>query len=54
MAIDRLENVGIRSLADLREVGVEATVDRICSQLGSAAWRNRRQALERLLQSGGR
>jgi predicted nucleic acid-binding protein len=36
MAIDRLEDAGIRSLADLRTVGVDETVNCICRRLGSA------------------
>lgn len=53
VVIDRLQSAGIRSMADLRAVGAEEAVDRICRQLGSAAWRNRQQALEHLLRSTG-
>ena len=51
-AIERLERAGIRSLGELRAVGASVAVERVCGQLGSTAWRNRRQALERLCSAG--
>jgi hypothetical protein len=45
--IDRLQSVGIHSLADLRAVGVDRAVDLVCHAVGSKAWRNRRAALHR-------
>lgn len=48
-SLDRLEAVGIDSIEALRDVGVEQAVERVCRRLGSAAWRNRRRALERLV-----
>ena len=47
--IRRLEAVGVLSLADLAQRGVDDVVVEICSQLGSPAWGNRRAALNRVL-----
>jgi hypothetical protein len=45
LVVQRLEQVGIDSLAKLREAGVEAASDAVCDMLGSVAWGNRRRAL---------
>lgn len=44
--LERLEQVGIDSLAKLRAIGVVAAVDEVCAMLGTPAWGNRRRALE--------
>lgn len=49
--ISRIEQAGISSLRQLRHAGVDAVLDRICSAQGHAAWRNRRRALLRALDS---
>jgi hypothetical protein len=48
--IARLEAAGIHSLQALRSIGIRAVVDAVCAGLGSAAWSNRRRALERALE----
>lgn len=47
--IDRIETVGVHSLRQLRDLGVDTVVDRICDGVGNLAWRNRRRALQRAL-----
>jgi hypothetical protein len=47
--IDRLEEVGFHSLAQMRMVGAAGVVDVVCCAIGSTAWRNRRRSLERAL-----
>lgn len=47
--IDRIECAGVNSLQQLRELGVEMVVDRICDGVGNLAWRNRQRALLRAL-----
>lgn len=49
--VQRLEQVGIDSLAKLRDAGVEAASEAVCSMLGSVAWGNRRRALMAALSS---
>ncbi|MBK9363655.1 MAG: TfoX/Sxy family DNA transformation protein [Rubrivivax sp.] len=48
--IARLEAAGIESLVQLRAIGAEAAVARVCRQLGTQAWRNRLGALQGALQ----
>ncbi|MEK8052863.1 hypothetical protein AACH10_21610 [Ideonella sp. DXS22W] len=48
--IERLEEVGVHSLAQLAALGPSVVVRRICEGQGSLAWSNRRRALERALQ----
>ncbi len=48
--IQRLEQIGVDSLAKLKAMGADAAVHRICEQLGSTAWANRRRALRQLCQ----
>lgn len=48
--IERLEQVGVHSLAQLAALGPSAVVRRICEGQGTLAWANRRKALERALQ----
>jgi hypothetical protein len=45
LVVQRLEQVGIDSLAKLREAGAGAASDAVCGMLGSVAWGNRRRAL---------
>jgi hypothetical protein len=45
VVIDRLELLGIDSFDKLRQVGVDAAVERVCQSLGSRAWANRRKPL---------
>ena len=47
--VDRMEWAGVHSLQQLRDLGVDAVVDRICNGVGNFAWRNRRRALLRAL-----
>lgn len=49
IVIRRLEEVGVRSVADLVRRGVEPTVQSICASMGQHAWQNRRAALVRAL-----
>lgn len=44
--IQRLESIGIHSLAELAQLGADQAVKRVCQQLGTRAWENRRKALE--------
>lgn len=46
IVIERLEAAGFSSLAQLRAAGADAAVRAVCARVGSAAWANRRQALE--------
>lgn len=50
MVIARLEAAGIESLRALRQVGVEQAIAQVCTQIGTAAWRNRQAALLGVLQ----
>lgn len=43
--LNQLRAAGILSLADLRAVGVEAAIERICMQTGTRVWRNKLRAL---------
>lgn len=45
----RLERVGIHSLKQLQDVGIDSIVDQICEGVGNMAWRNRSRALTRAL-----
>lgn len=47
--IQRLEAVGIHSLSDLACLGPDKAVKRVCQQLGTPAWENRRKALNTAL-----
>jgi len=47
--IERIECAGVHSLQQLRQLGVDAIVDRICQGTGNFAWRNRKRALLRAL-----
>lgn len=47
--IDRIECAGVQSLRQLRELGVDVVVNRICDGVGNLAWRNRQRALLRAL-----
>lgn len=52
--IDRIECAGVHSLHQLRALGVDAMVDRICDGVGNFAWRNRKRALSRALAAVGK
>ena len=45
----RPSDVGVNSLDELRQLGVNQAVDLICQRVGSGAWRNRDRALQRAL-----
>jgi len=45
LVISRLEAVGLDSVAKLKTVGLEEAVSRVCTLVGSVAWRNRQRAL---------
>ena len=45
MVLERMEDVGINSVEQLRCEGVEAVVDLVCRRVGSTAWANRKGAL---------
>lgn len=47
--IQRLESVGIHSLAELAQLGADLAVMRVCQSLGTKAWENRRKALNSAL-----
>jgi len=47
--VERIEWAGVHSLRQLRELGVDTVVDRICDGVGNFAWRNRKRALLRAL-----
>jgi hypothetical protein len=47
--IDRIECAGVHSLRQLRDLGVDVVVERICDGVGNLAWRNRKRALLRAL-----
>jgi len=49
--LQRLEEVGIDSLHKLRALGAERATDLVCAHLGTKAWRNRRQSIERALKA---
>jgi hypothetical protein len=51
--IERIECAGVHSLRQLRDVGVEALVERICNGHGNLAWRNRKRPLLRALATVG-
>ena len=42
MVLERMEDVGITSVEQLRREGVEAVVDLVCRRVGSTAWANRK------------
>jgi hypothetical protein len=46
LVVQRLQDVGIASLHDLRRVGPEVVVQRICALTNSPAWLNRKRALQ--------
>jgi predicted RecB family nuclease len=47
--VDRMEEIGITSIDDLRRQGVANVVERVCRRMGTSAWANRRAALLRAL-----
>jgi hypothetical protein len=47
--IERLEQAGYHTLAQMKAAGAGKVVDAVCSLLGSTTWRNRRRALERAM-----
>lgn len=52
--IARLESVGVHSLSELAALGSDAAVRRVCRQLGTNAWENRRGALDAALRLAGK
>lgn len=51
--IDRIESVGVHTLRQLHELGVDMVIARVCAGVGNDAWRNRRRALARALAAVG-
>jgi predicted RecB family nuclease len=49
--LDRMEEIGVTSIADLRRRGVPEVVELVCRRIGTSAWANRRAALIRALDS---
>ena len=49
--VRRLEEAGLDSFRALRELGIEATVAKVCRQVGSIGWANRRRPLARALEA---
>lgn len=47
--LDRMEEVGVASIDDLRHRGVANVVELVCRRIGTSAWANRRAALIRAL-----
>lgn len=47
--VQRLEEAGFASLAQMRSAGVPEVVARVCLIVGDRAWHNRRRPLERAL-----
>ncbi len=47
--VHRLEAAGYASLQSLRDAGASHVVEQVLVQVGAAAWRNRRRALERAI-----
>jgi hypothetical protein len=47
LVVARLEQAGVGSIRALRLLGVDTVVARLCEQVGSRAWSNRRHALQR-------
>jgi predicted RecB family nuclease len=47
--LDRMEEIGVTSIDDLRRQGVANVVERVCRRMGTSAWANRRAALLRAL-----
>jgi hypothetical protein len=48
--IQRLQEVGLDSLRNLRETGVDSAVLRVCDVVGDIGWANRRKPLRRAFQ----
>lgn len=49
VVVGRLEAAGFASLQALRETGARGVTERVLAQVQSAAWRNRRRAIERAI-----
>jgi hypothetical protein len=47
--IERLEQAGFCTLAQMKTAGAGQVVNAVCSLLGSTAWRNRRKSIERAI-----
>ena len=47
--IQRLEETGIHSFAQIHELGVQGAVRHVCEHLGTMAWANRQRALSKAL-----
>ena len=53
VVIARLEQAGYCSITQVVRVGVPVAVEDVCRLVGSAAWVNRRKALERAVRKAG-
>lgn len=51
--IQRLEEAGIHSFAQIHELGVQGAVRHVCRHLGTMAWANRQRALRKALAAVG-
>lgn len=47
--VDRLEQAGLHSLAQMRGLGVARVLQLVCSNTSALAWANRRRPLERAM-----
>jgi hypothetical protein len=48
--VERIESIGVHTLQQLHDMGVDVIVAQICASFGNVAWRNRRRPLKRALQ----
>jgi len=49
--VERLEQAGFGSLEQMRRVGIEAVVARVCASFDMPGWTNRRSALSAALKA---
>ena len=49
LVLERLQQMGLYSIDDIRVAGVETVLDRICLLLGGSGWANRKRAFQRAL-----
>ncbi|MDE2372154.1 MAG: hypothetical protein KGN16_24515 [Burkholderiales bacterium] len=52
--VERLEAAGVDSFEKLNQIGIDGAIDLICRRLATAAWGNRRTALEQALRGASR
>lgn len=48
--VSQIERCGVSSLLELRTLGVDMLIERLCRETGSVNWKNRRRALVRALE----